>query len=636
MINLTINGKSVQAEAGTTVLQAARNAGVEIPTLCDHPELTPYGGCRLCLVEVEGARTLQPSCTLPVSEKMVVRTDTPRVHEARKFVLSLIFSERNHFCPYCQVSGGDCELQNAAYAEGMTHWPLAPNWKPFPMDASHPYIILEHNRCILCRRCVRACGELIGNYTLEVEERGARTILVADLGVPLGESSCVSCGACVQVCPTGALIDRWSAYQGLDRTTESHKTICIGCSLGCNIDVQTRDNRLVRVNGDWDGEVNAGLTCKVGRFQVLEEDRGRITTPMVRKNGKLEIATWEEALAAAATAFKAAGSQTAALASARLPAEDLYAFKQLFEKGLGSGLVTSLEGGEFTAPPAKLAAEKGHAVEGRLTDLETADCVVVFGVDLTKTHEVAGFFIKRNLHQGTRLIVIDTAENGLDHHAQAVLKCKPGAEEDLLAALQAALSGKDFTAQAEKLGLAAVEIEKIAKWLTDANNPVIVYGKTHPALLKSLLTTSEMVNAVMLSIKGEANSLAAAQYQLDKPINLNGYQAVFVALSDQRATRQLTQMLEDVPFLVVQSAYASALTAAADVIFPVQMWAEQNGHYLNLDGHLQTAVASLTAPSGVRSSLEVFEALAHELNIQLDDGWKPALSQPVAAVPLHI
>ncbi|MBA3074514.1 MAG: 2Fe-2S iron-sulfur cluster binding domain-containing protein, partial [Anaerolineae bacterium] len=203
MATITINGNKLEVPDGMTVLRAAQANGIEIPTLCDHPHLTPYGGCRLCLVEVEGARTLQPSCTLPVSNNMVVKTDTKKVLDARKFVLTLIFSERNHFCPYCQVSGGDCELQNAAYNEGMTHWPLSPNYTTFPMDASHPYIIMEANRCILCRRCVRACGDLVGNYTLGFEERGANSILVADTGVPLGESTCISCGACVQVCPTG-------------------------------------------------------------------------------------------------------------------------------------------------------------------------------------------------------------------------------------------------------------------------------------------------------------------------------------------------------------------------------------------------------------------------------------------------
>ena len=211
MVSVTIDGKKIEAPEGTTVLRAAEAAGIVIPTLCDHPELTPYGGCRLCLVEVEGARTPQPSCTLPVSNGMVAHTDTPAIREARKFVLALIFSERNHFCMYCQMSGGDCELQNAAYREEMTHWPLQPNWQPYAVDASNKHFVLDHNRCILCRRCVRACGELVGNFTLGVLERGANSILVADLDVPLGQSTCVSCGNCVQVCPTGALIDRLSA-----------------------------------------------------------------------------------------------------------------------------------------------------------------------------------------------------------------------------------------------------------------------------------------------------------------------------------------------------------------------------------------------------------------------------------------
>ena len=315
MVNLTIDGKKIEVKEGTTVLNAARSAGIEIPTLCDHPQLTPYGGCRLCLVEVEGARTLQPSCTLPAGNNMVVKTDTEKVREARKFVLTMIFSERNHFCPYCQVSGGDCELQNAAYAEDMTHWPLQPNWKPYPVDASHPFIILEHNRCILCRRCVRACGELIGNFTLGFEERGADSALVADLGLPLGESSCIGCGTCVQVCPTGALIDRWSAYQGKETEVDITKTICQGCSVGCGVEVMTRDNRLVRIEGDWDDAVSGGVICEVGRFHPMTEERERLLTPMIRKDGKLKAATWDDAVAAVAAKMKASKGKAAGVAS---------------------------------------------------------------------------------------------------------------------------------------------------------------------------------------------------------------------------------------------------------------------------------------------------------------------------------
>lgn len=197
MIRLTIDGQDIEVAEGTTVLRAAQAAGIHIPTLCDHPQLVPTGGCRLCVVEVEGFRTVMASCALPASNGMVVRTDTPTLIKSRELVLTLLFSERNHFCMYCQMTGGDCELQNAAYGLGMTHWPIQPEWRPCPVDASHPDFILDNNRCIVCRRCIRACSDLVGNHTLGVEDRGAKTMLIADWGVPLGESSCIACGNCL-------------------------------------------------------------------------------------------------------------------------------------------------------------------------------------------------------------------------------------------------------------------------------------------------------------------------------------------------------------------------------------------------------------------------------------------------------
>ncbi len=642
MVNITIDGKQIEVPEGTTVLNAARSAGIEIPTLCDHPELTPYGGCRLCLVEVEGARTLQPSCTLPVSNNMMVRTITEKTHEARRFILTMLFSERNHFCPYCQVSGGDCELQNAAYHEGMTHWPLQPNWKPYPVDASHPYIIIEHNRCILCRRCVRACGELVGNFTLGFEERGAESALIADLGVPLGESSCVGCGTCVQVCPTGSLIERWSAYQGREMEVERTKTMCIGCSIGCGIEVLTRDNRLVRIEGDWEVPVNKGVICDIGRFKPMVEERERINTPLVRKNGSLKAATWDEALGVIANITKE--KNKAGFISTRLPIEAINVFHQLFTN-LGAK-ITSLEEGHATAAVSKLAEEINTPFEAKIDAIHDADTVMVLGEDITVDHQVLSFFVKRLIPNGVKLINLDSGANGLDNFATINLKPKEKTELKVMDAIIAALKSNKF----EKTDIK--EVEEITGIQTDlfvevinafksSKKPVILLGyKTSLTNYDEFITRAQdlakLINAKLTTNKGGANSLAAAQFGLDKSVATEDIKFAYVALGDEQPTQQFAKRFEKVPFLVVQSSYVSTLTANAQVVLPVKNWLEDEGHYLNLEGRLQKAHKSLQASGEVRSNAEALLAVAEKAGIKINDDWKTKLSNRPTSVTIEM
>lgn len=658
MISVTIDGKKIEVPAGTTVLKAAQKAGTDIPTLCNHPELTPYGGCRLCLVEIEGARTLQTSCTLPVSNGMVVHTNTPRVREARKFILTLLFSERNHFCMYCQMSGGDCELQNAAYGEDMTHWPLQPNWQPYPVDGSHEHIVLDHNRCILCRRCVRACGELVGNFTLGMRERGSLTMLAADLEVSLGESTCVSCGTCVQVCPTGALIDRMSAYLGREADVQHIKSTCVGCSVGCGVELVVRDNQLLRIEGDWDAPVNEGILCKVGRFESLKDERERILTPLVRKNGELKAATWEEALGYLADRLKPLagknGDGVAALASTRLPNEALYQFKQLFVEKLGSETVTSIEEGVTVEMAGRLAQDIGKPFEGDLGALKSADCVVLVGADLVDNHQVAGFLVKRALPNGTKLIVIDPFENGLHDLADYSLRPQKDTDHELLWGIMSAIVNLGLAKQephkgnladlathtpedvSQKTGIPAETIRDAAHMIALSQKPAFVYGKgvtgqDSAEALKALVELARLVGALkpdgsaIIGTKGQANSTAACMYGLDRPFEINGHQAVYLALGDDRVSKRLLQRLEGVEFLAVQASHASPVTAMADVVLPVESWAEQEGHYLNLEGRLQEAHRGLTPPSGVWSNFRVLEAVATRIGYVLDTDWEKAL-----------
>src|SRR5512136_2540980 len=194
-VNFTINGQKVSAPAGSTILRAASQVGIDIPTLCNHPALLPVGICRMCLVEVKGMPAFQPACTFLAAEGMEAQTETPPLVEARKFVLDMLFSERNHFCMYCEMSG-DCELQSLGYRYGIDHWTYPTYTKRFPIDSSHKQLLLEHNRCVLCWRCVRSCGELTANHTLDLRKRGIDSMIDADANVPFGESSCISCGGC--------------------------------------------------------------------------------------------------------------------------------------------------------------------------------------------------------------------------------------------------------------------------------------------------------------------------------------------------------------------------------------------------------------------------------------------------------
>ena len=629
MIKLTIDGKTIEVQEGTTVLEAAEQAGVYVPTLCHHPQLTPYGGCRMCMVEVEGSRTLQPSCTLPATDGMVVNTSSQKILDARKFVLTLIFSERNHFCMYCQVSGGDCELQNRAYDEGMTHWDLQPNWTPFEVDASHEFMVLDNNRCILCRRCVRACSELVGNHTLGFEERGANSLLVADYGVPFGESTCISCGTCVQICPTGAIIDRQSAYQGKETEVEHHIGVCTVCSVGCTKDVLTRDNRLVRIEGEWDSAFNHGLLCKKGRFHPLEDDRPRLLTPLVRKDGSLKAATWDEALNTIASGL-GKGKELVALASTHLPAEDLALFKSIFADDLKASLVTTLEEGAATASLAALADKLGKSFESGLDALKDTEAVLSLELDLVDEHEVAGFFVKRQLQNGTKLFVADSKANQLAEKAKTILPLKASDEGAFLKSLLDAV---------EK-GSLDPALNETAEALKAAEKPCIVYGKDFAAnadekALELLLTLADKLNAALIGVKGNSNSMAAAQLGLEAAFNPNGATSAFIALGDEEPTQKMVKALEEIPFVVAQAAYSSQITGNADVVLPVTIWAEQSGTYLSLDGRLQKAVKSINPPEGVLTTQEALLKVAEALSISPDTDWKACLMARVPTVEIR-
>ena len=298
-------------------------------------------------------------------------------------------------------------------------------------------------------------------------------------------------------------------------------------------------------------------------------------------------------------------------------------------------------------------------MKGKIDCLKNSDSVLVIGADLVKDHQVIGFFIKRVLPEGVSLVVVDPNENPLDKFASSVLKASKGADLDWLKCLSAAVvkaglakADSDLDADAilktaeETTGVSENEYLELAQLIASAERPTIVYGKgitekNSTQTLKALVELGELIGAIgedfsnIVSTKGDANSMAAAQYQLESPFQLNGHQAVYVALGDEEPSKRFEQKLEKAPFLAVQASFVSPLTAQADIVLPVTMWTEQEGHYLNLDGRIQKAVKALEPEKDTWTNTSVFEAIAGRLGFETDDNWKDELTKRVAPVAIE-
>ena len=284
-VTLTINGKKVTAPEGTTILEAAQSAGIYIPALCHHPDLTNVGACRMCVVSVEKARTLQTSCTTPVAEGMVVDTESEEARESRKFTLEMLLTDHPNNCMTCEANGA-CELQDLVYDYGVS-WPEHDGFRhSYPIDPDpNPFIAIDRNKCILCGRCVRACAEITNRDVWQFVQRGFRTRVVAGADQPMLDADCESCGQCVAYCPTGALFDKMSIGLGRASQVTKTRTTCSYCGVGCNFDLNVRNGKIVRVTSAEDAPVNGLSLCVKGRYgydYVHHPDR--LTRPLVRAN----------------------------------------------------------------------------------------------------------------------------------------------------------------------------------------------------------------------------------------------------------------------------------------------------------------------------------------------------------------
>lgn len=332
-VNLTINGIPVQADAGMTILEAAKTVGIDIPTFCHDPELAKVGACRICVVEVTGARNLPASCTAPVMEGMVVETETERVIKSRKTILNLIWANHPQDCLVCEKTGS-CKLQDYSYKYGVSESIFKGEKKDIAFDDTNPFFFRDLNKCILCGKCIRKCHDVNGVGAVDFMYRGFATKVTTPFDMPIEESSCVFCGMCVDVCPVGALTPKHGIGQGRSFEVDKVLTTCPYCGCGCTLYLHVREDKIVNATPNFEGPLNGHL-CVKGRFGWdFVDSPDRLKTPLIKKDGEFVEATWEEALGLVASKFKEVRAQygadaLAGLSSARCTNEDNYLFQKL-------------------------------------------------------------------------------------------------------------------------------------------------------------------------------------------------------------------------------------------------------------------------------------------------------------------
>jgi formate dehydrogenase major subunit len=459
-VQFTLNGQSVEAPAGKSIFNIAKELGIAIPHLCHKEGLAPDGNCRACVVEVAGERTLAPSCCRSATPGMQVRTDSERAAKSQKMVLEMLLAdlpEQGHKWLDDRAEAPHGELSQWAEHHGVQVRPAlaALQREAVPADLSHPAMAVNLDACIQCNRCQRACRDLQVNDVIGLAFRGAHTQVVFDLADPMGGSSCVGCGECVQACPTGALMPK--SHIGPQKVDREVDSVCPFCGVGCLVTYQVKDEKIISVQGR-EGPANEGRLCVKGRFGMdYIHSPDRITKPLIRKAGVAKDvslldghtdwrevfreATWEEALDLATQPLNALRDQNgpkslAGFGSAKGSNEEAYLFQKLVRTGFGSNNVDHCTRLCHASSVAALLEGVGSgAVSNPVRDVEHSDLIIVIGSNPTSNHPVAATWMKNAAQRGTRIVLADPRITDIGRHTWRTLQFKADTDVALLNAM---------------------------------------------------------------------------------------------------------------------------------------------------------------------------------------------------------
>lgn len=683
MVNLTIDGKQVAVEKDATIYDAAKACGIKIPILCHDKKLHPFGGCRMCLVEVEQMKgRLIPACTTPVTEGMIVQTTTDEIVKARKLVLELLLLKHPIDCPVCDAAG-DCDLQNLTYEYKVNMNRFVDEKFNHEIDYENPLIERDMNRCIHCGKCARICDEIVSYGAYTFINRGIEAKMGTEFDGPL---NCEFCGSCVSVCPVGALNSRPFKFKARWWALQKTKSVCSYCGTGCQLTLGTKDGKVLTTIYDENQGFHNGQLCTRGRFgyQFVNSEK-RLTTPLIRKNGKLQEATWEEALAEVTSRLSAGKSDpasVAALATARLTNEELFLFGKLFRGTIGTDNIDHSAGFAHEALTKGAVASFGVAASpSEIADIQKSNLLLVVKSDAYETHPVVGFEINLGVkRKGVALRIVSDKKGKLTRLPGAKTTVHaPGSEVALFNALCKsvidqglaaegvagldALKGAVADATAEKAGVSAEEIAALAKDYATAEKALIILPiglgyPGHNAALASaaanlailtgkigkegsgLLIMGEKNNsqgAVDMGIYPKGTGLSASAI-LDGCANGN-VKTLFVAGENPVVSypnrKKVEKALENVEFMVVADLFLTETAALADVVLPACSFAEKNGTYTSLGRRVQNVRKAIPAVGLAKSDFEILNALSQALGGARYNNQGEVFTEIAATVPAY-
>lgn len=664
MVNLTIDDKQVTAPKDSTIYDAAKLNGIKIPILCHDKKLKPFGACRMCLVEVEQMKGRQiPACTTPITEGMIIRTDTADIIKARKLVLELLLLNHPLDCPVCD-KGGDCDLQNLTYEYQVNSNRFIDSKFQHVIDYNNPLIERDMNRCVLCGKCVRICDQIVGYGALTFIDRGIETKIGCEFEKGL---NCEFCGSCVSVCPVGSLLARPFKNKARFWALTKHISICGYCGTGCNLTLGVKDNKVLTTLYDENQGFHKGQLCCRGRFgyQFINSEK-RLTTPLVRKNGHLVEATWDEALEIVAGRLKG-GNAVAALATPRLTNEELSLFKKMMLEQVGSANFDHSAGYAHAALTDGFSRSFGmSASPSTILDIQKTDMLLVIKTDMYETHPVIGFEINLAVkNKGVKLSIMSDKHGKLSKLPDAqTLVHRPGTEIAVLNAISksildqkladesaASLPGyaelatalAAFTPEvvATQSGLDAAVITKLAQEYASAEKALILF----PAGLAYAGHSADLACAVanlailtgklgkegcgVLCMAEKNNSQGAVDMgfypqtggmnasQILEACTSGTVKTLFIAgenpvVSYPNST-QVRAALDAVECLIVSDLFLTETAELADVVLPACSFAEKEGTFTSVDRRVQHISPAISKIGTSKTDFEILSLLITKL-----------------------